>query len=85
VAVSVTLAPTVAEVGEAASVIVLVVVPVPVGACQKFPQPARNGTKESVSSISAIPVRMLLFFIKSPRSFSLVTRNAREHNARAAQ
>jgi hypothetical protein len=50
------------------SVVVVALVPVPDGACQKSPQPARNGVAASVSSMRIIPVLMDLSFIESPFS-----------------
>jgi hypothetical protein len=50
----------------AVSVVVEAVVPPPDGACQKSPQPARNGVAESVSSMIIIPALLSLSFIESP-------------------
>jgi hypothetical protein len=61
-AVKSTLAPTAADVGDAVSVVVVVVAPV--GACQKSPQPARNGNTASISSRRPIPPYRDVFFIE---------------------
>jgi hypothetical protein len=69
VAVNMTLTPVAAvPAGDAVSVVVVALVPVPDGACQKSPQPARNGVAASVSSMRIIPVLMDLSFIESPFS-----------------
>jgi hypothetical protein len=64
---NVTLIPVAAVlVGDVVSVVVEAVLPPPDGACQKSPQPARNGVAASVSSMRIIPALMGWSFIESP-------------------
>ena len=63
VAVSVKLAPAVGVLVDAVSVVVLVVEPV--GACQKSPQPDRNGANASISN-SAVFFRTDMYSILCP-------------------
>jgi hypothetical protein len=65
VAVSVKVTPAVGVVVDAVSVVV-VVVPVDPGACQKSPQPARNGAVASASSIRIFPLRTAMSCILRP-------------------